>query len=282
MSHLRPHRAALRRAGLARRSGPGRRGGFTLVELLMALAISVVILTVTVTVFRQATGVYRQANAKMEAMLGARSALEIIAKDLQGAFLTPPGQRFVGLASPTGGGPGTDPNLMTVFVSTPVAAYAGTTQRSGSWIYYYLNGNALVRYDFPCDYANLPPAASDFTNIPGRTLAYGVTQFSLQYYDALAEVTGDSDLDGLIDEDPVDGVDNDGDGLIDEDAVGAWVGRWDSTNTAAAYQHQYRRLPMAVQVVIQTVDRDGFLTQPGQTAFRESAVLEVGTEAPAQ
>jgi type II secretory pathway pseudopilin PulG len=246
-------------------------------ELLMALAISVVILTVTVTVFRQATGVYRQANAKMEAMLSARSALEIIAKDLQGAFLTPPGQRFVGLANPTGGGAGTDPASMTVFLSTPVAAYAGTAQRSGSWIYYYLNGNALVRYDFPCDYANLPAGTGDFTNIPGKTLAYGVTQFSLRYYDALAE--GDDDGDGQADEDPADGMDNDADLRVDEDPA-PWVPTWNST--ASANPHQYRRLPTAVQVVIQTVDRDGFLTRPGQTAFRESAVLEVGTEAPAQ
>jgi len=40
---------------------------------------------------------------------------------------------------------------------------------------------------------------------------------------AIEYFTLDNDTDGLIDEDPIDGIDNDGDGLIDEDPVDFWV-----------------------------------------------------------
>ncbi|MDD5646948.1 MAG: hypothetical protein PHW86_07245, partial [Candidatus Bipolaricaulis sp.] len=40
---------------------------------------------------------------------------------------------------------------------------------------------------------------------------------------AIEYTTLDNDTDGLIDEDPIDGLDNDGDGLIDEDPVDFWV-----------------------------------------------------------
>ena len=39
----------------------------------------------------------------------------------------------------------------------------------------------------------------------------------------LAYFTLDNDVDGLTDEDPIDGVDNDGDGLLDEDPIDYWI-----------------------------------------------------------
>jgi hypothetical protein len=253
-------------------------------ELLMALAIGIVITGITVVVFRQAAGVYSLANAKLDAMMGTRTALDIIEKDLQGAFLPPDGNYFGGNAQ------------MFTVCTTPVSSYAGSTLSPGAVVRYYVYTDQratrmLVRYDFlagtdpgglPAPDTGPPPPspAAPFDNPDSRALVYGLTQFTVEYYDSLADPSWDSDGDGRVDEDPTDNIDNDGDGLIDEDGPGGWVGRWNSMQ--AGNLHQYRRLPSAVRIVMDTVDSRGYLLRSDQTPFRVSRIFEVGTQAPGQ
>jgi len=216
----------------------------------MALAIGIVITGITVVVFRQAAGVYSLANAKLDAMMGTRTALDIIEKDLQGAFLDPSGNLFLA-AGPTTTPTATSPLLL---YATPMAAYDTSVPPAvpapGARIYYFLQGNSLVRYDFPGNTLPsgdfLDPAAFD-----AKALVYGVRTFTVQYYNPL-----------LLPASP-------------------WTNQWVS-NDATNFPGQYRRLPSAVRIVMETVDSRGYLLRSDQTPFRVSRIFEVGTQAPGQ
>jgi prepilin-type N-terminal cleavage/methylation domain-containing protein len=266
----------------------GRRAGFTLTELLMALGIGTIIMFVTASVFSQAWGVFRQADAKMEALLGPRAALDIVEKDLAGAFLAP---TYLGPQDPAFYCTTTDPTMTDPLVlsTTPVAPYGSpfdvppdSSVHSGSRVYYFLQddgarpGSALVRFDYPGDHGVPDDISSDW---PSKVLLYGVTQFSVQFYDPYAELGLDSDGDSGWDD--ADGADSDSDGLVDEDPPDPWVDYWDSWQYSNS-PHQYRRLPAAVRVRLTVIDREGFLGRPDQNPVRVQRIVEVGTRAPAQ
>ena len=77
------------------RNKPGRAGGFTLVELLASMALLALIAVMVFTIFNQATKVWQKAGARSEQYIAARTTLEQIAREIQGATLI--GQnRFAG------------------------------------------------------------------------------------------------------------------------------------------------------------------------------------------
>jgi prepilin-type N-terminal cleavage/methylation domain-containing protein len=72
---------------------------FTLVEMLVAVALGVIILAVAVTAFQQGGAVSRVSHAKTEAVHNARVALQMLERDLEQAYLEPTGEKFVGIDS---------------------------------------------------------------------------------------------------------------------------------------------------------------------------------------
>jgi len=76
------------RANRVRRPAARPTAGFTLIELMTAIAISGAILGAALGTFRMATHIYRRAEARREALESCRSALELIRRDLTGAFLS--------------------------------------------------------------------------------------------------------------------------------------------------------------------------------------------------
>lgn len=62
--------------------------GFTLIELITAVTISGFILTAALGTFRMATQIHRRGEARREATENCRGALDLISRDLTGAFLS--------------------------------------------------------------------------------------------------------------------------------------------------------------------------------------------------
>ncbi len=65
-----------------------RKRGFTLIEMLVALALGMIIIGITVAVFSQASRLFRLSQAKIRALNNAQAALTFIEADLTGAFIS--------------------------------------------------------------------------------------------------------------------------------------------------------------------------------------------------
>ncbi|MBI4590900.1 MAG: prepilin-type N-terminal cleavage/methylation domain-containing protein [Candidatus Rokubacteria bacterium] len=84
---------------MRRRWGGSR--GFTLPELLVALAIVGMVLAAVTVLLEQGHKVYRAGAAKGEAQQSARVAVERLARELRAAGVNPTGARFSALLNPT-------------------------------------------------------------------------------------------------------------------------------------------------------------------------------------
>ena len=73
------------------------RRAFTLVEMMVALALTLIVGLVTMTAFQQGSELFSAAEARTEACNNARTAMRFLEQDLAGAFLRPDGAQFVGL-----------------------------------------------------------------------------------------------------------------------------------------------------------------------------------------
>jgi type II secretion system protein J len=218
---------------------------FTLVEMLVAVALGVIILAVAVTAFQQGGAVSRVSHAKTEAVHNARVALQMLERDLEQAYLEPTGEKFVGIDSvwTWDGKNYHDDELILLSLSEQGGTSPGTP------VIYSLNSNltgikTLQREDLPClarsywDESASPPDWSD-----GSSVGDGVRSFNVRYY-------------------------YDGD----------WYDRWDSTDPDGAdgsSPEQYRRLPEVVEVTIEVIDSDGVLAKEDQNAVQIRRLIEL-------
>ena len=276
----------------------GRRGGFTLTELLVALGLAIIIILITVTAFQQGAGVFSRGEATTRAMNNARAALRFLQQDLEGAFLQPDGDVFRGTPSWCG------------FVTTPTYAYrynttsGQTEERSGVMVYYYLDPAPdqpqyvynFYRYDFPFNYdAASPnplwwnfnpksPPAGDYPSQQVKQICFGVL--------ATADDNGDTYPDpNLYIDDNYDRIETRFKYIYNGQTQPYWNSRQQSGDTrnldgtTTQRPWQYRRLPDAVVVELFVTDKDGLL-DPRQTEganpFSVKRVIPVGTVATAQ
>ena len=222
------------------------RAAFTLLEVTLALGMSMIIMFVAAYSVKQTGSVVGQCNALLEVFTTGRTAMDMMERDLTGAFLDPNGNLFRGTDHPSVA------NKLVLW-STPTAAHDSAGQPlAGSYIYYYVDdANALVRYDVPVD-----SPVTAFPNADRKTLMYGVKELRVEYYDRLVDPS--------------------------EPNANPWVVSWDSQSAIAAAPHQHRRLPELVRIVLVLVDRQGFLARRDQNPMRMERIIEVGTEAPPQ
>lgn len=75
--------------------------GFTLAELLVAVAVVGMVLVSLGTLLQRGHQAYQAGAAQIEAQQSARAALERLARELRGAGLDPRGASFPALANPT-------------------------------------------------------------------------------------------------------------------------------------------------------------------------------------
>lgn len=225
------------------------RGAFTLVEMLVAVALGVIILAVVVTAFTQGSEVTTVAHAQTEAMHNARVAMNLLEQDLESAYLEPDGYRFDGNAS---GG-----QMVLEFLTTSATVGAGN-QRVQYSVESRPIGGAGQQVDCLMRKSTQAQLRSGSWSTEAN-MGQVVLQFSARFY-----CSGfDDDGDGQIDEDPIGDVDGDGnddddsDGTVDEDGV--WYENWDSQSSDNV---QNRRIPQVVEVTLDVVDTEGVLERP--------------------
>ena len=269
----------------------GRRGGFTLTELMVALGLGIIIIIITVTAFQQGAGVFSRGEATTRAMNNARAALRFLEKDLEGAFLQPDGAIFFG-----------DPSRIS-FLTTTIYAYGrdqstgDLEERSGALVYYFPRRSPeqppyvydLYRYDETYDHTTNPPA--DWWDWRNWTWSNLNIQVKKLCFGVLAPPDG-SDSDEFPD---LGGYDDGQHDRIETRFRYIYNGRtqpgWLSTNINGYQQDgtqrpwQYRRLPDAVVVELYVADEDGLLDPrrtEGANPFNVKRVIPVGTVATAQ
>jgi type II secretory pathway pseudopilin PulG len=251
------------------------RRAFTLIELILAMGITLMVMFVAAYAISTTSGVASRADARMEVLTTGRTGLELLSADVAGAQLDSEGYIFQledgsyvedGVAYPSD---------RLVLTCTPSEAFVdldgdGTLEQSQTVrVYYFQEDTALVRYDLPADSALDLTDPNHQATVPRKALLYGVVSFSVQAYDGNAPVGETAWLNTW---DSIYDTDDDG----DSDDIKA-------DSPTATQVRQFRRLPQFVRVTIEVQDTDGYMEiREDDATFELVRLLEVGTAAPAQ
>lgn len=169
-------RARLRRADTA----CGREGGFTLIEMLVTIALLVIILYLLAATFRAASIAFHSTRLTVGAHQNARSAMDLLHDDLVGARLVRLGNGVQLLFEGADGGANSDTLTFTTTAfqsarSDPAAAQP--TMAQIVQVQYYVDGTRLMkRVDWDGD---LSTDAYDAAEVAG----FDVTRFDVRYLD---------------------------------------------------------------------------------------------------
>jgi len=243
------------------------RAGFTLVELMVAVALATIILAIAVTVFAQGSRVAALMHARSEAMHNAWVALEMLEKDLQAACINPDGSIFLAVYDTSRGGVDNDRDgavdeagettndfsLTRQGVEFLTTHDMPTAEGTAHVLYYVVvqgttpggtDVGRLIRYVEPCGSAAVSQfigaglAGGDSEDV--QAVASGLTQFRLRYF-----------CDGQW-FDPTEGEGE------------AWYSLrlngygWDDTD-GTDDDLQFRRMPRVIEVTLTVVDSDWLL-----------------------
>lgn len=107
-----------------------RRLAFTLVEMIASLGIFVAIVAILAMVLTQASRAWRVANQQMQTAQAARTALDLLDRDLQGLFV--------------------NNQYSSTFAPTSLSFFTSVPSPSGAWdicrVRYSVDSNRLVRF----------------------------------------------------------------------------------------------------------------------------------------
>jgi prepilin-type N-terminal cleavage/methylation domain-containing protein len=178
--------------------GPGHQAGFTLLELLICLALAAVIILGLSDILTTSLATRRIVHAENDLALQAEFAMDRIHRMVHGSSL---------LLIPLGENPATAwsesvRDVLAVTLDPAIDLDNDSTPDADNF------GDGLIDEDLPSDNTN--DGAPGIINIDDNN--DGVADNS-----AATEEDDDNDEDGLDSEDPFDGLDNDNDGSIDED-----------------------------------------------------------------
>ncbi len=231
----------------ARRTPPLLCSHFTLIELLAALALAIIIAGAAMTAFTQTISVGSLANARIDALHNARSAMTTIENDLKAAYIGPKGELFLGNNPEDEGAveaalDALDEDVHSFLRLRSVSGQGG------------VNGPARVAYYWWTEngdpeqstlFRSAKPVNSDETPVPESesddVIAFNVIDLRVRFYSEHQD-HDDPDI-------------------------------WDSFNDSDSYQ--YRRLPLSVEVVISTVDDKGILLRQENEPVRIRRVIEL-------
>lgn len=222
---------------ISRTHGPAARG-FTLVELLVAVALGVIVLSIVAVVFGQTTTVFNDATARIEALQNGRVALDLIQQDLEAAVIDPAGRQFIGV-----------PNGTSLGLTAATPALWFTTMNAGDGggkVLYYLQ-DAPTGTTFSPDAKWLMRAADtttisalESTDIPlttdGIMIAYGIKSLEISY---LGSITAGPNV------------------------YPRWFTDWNAV-TGLVTEGKRLHLPQAVRIRLEVIDRKGRLAKSGK------------------
>ncbi len=140
------------------------RRAFTLIEMMVAIALAAIIVTVVATAFATGTRIQKQSSAKIEASRSANAVLDILLEDIR----TIPAQPVLFISDTEG----LDLVFTTMTTFGVPDGVPGTALKVG---YYVTEANELMR-------VSIPAGDSIYTADDTDKLVYGMTQFELRYY----------------------------------------------------------------------------------------------------
>jgi type II secretion system protein J len=151
-----------------------RERGFTLIEVLLAVAILAVVVTMVYAAFERTATLGDQIEAAAEPYRTARLALARISDEVMSTFAlkNDPGARFVGEDGLTPDGQDAD---MLSFTSRSRAVPEGLPASDENAVAYRLEGDRLIHTEV------LNPLGSGSGNIQSLPLAEGLAGFKLRY-----------------------------------------------------------------------------------------------------
>jgi len=263
-----------------------RRTGFTLMEMMVAVALGLIIMTVVLMVFSQAIALFRRTHATVEAIHGAQIAVNFLEGDIQSAAAETGNVVFIGVQDTAASGAGIDndndgvfdedgaigpDNDCTDFVNTAGSERHGLELVSmslyalddtgqpvpGEHVVYYLtrdrlteNGHEMGRLIRVRQVRDSNPVTPWLT---GATLGVGL---QIQEQQTLADSVLQFRLRYFKD--------------------GTWYDTWDSV--AAGFQNS--RLPDVVEVTLTVADSNGYLDSRQQSPFVIRRLIPVGATEP--
>jgi prepilin-type N-terminal cleavage/methylation domain-containing protein len=229
---------------------------FTLIEMLVALALGVIILAVAVTAFQQGGAISKVSHAKTEAVHNARVALQMLERDLEQAYIEPTGEKFVGthgyfdwnddgVFDDDGDGYNDDDGDVLTLYSLSEQGEGAPGDPITYQLTYITDIKTSQGYELP--YLERDDGFSNFS------VGDGVRSFNVRYYY------------------------DDGNSATDD-----WYNEWNSTDPDGADgisgnddDLQYRRLPQIVEVTIEVIDSDGVLAKKDQNPVQIRRLIEL-------
>ena len=193
------------------------KSAFTLIELIVAIALASILILVTAMIFKQASSAFSQSDARSEVYQNVRAAFDIIKRDVSGATLNTRYELFqafnnVSAASYSTIGAKEGSDIITLLSSTPNLA-----DKPVALITYFLNtDNILNKAEITgTSTLNASIAGFDPDSATGYKLGFNVSTLQFRY----------------------------------QDTDGTWVDTWE-TGTNTSYQY----LPDAVEVEMTVSD----------------------------
>lgn len=200
-------RSGDRRTGvprLPRRWGGDARGAFTMVEMLVMLALLLVVGSLALVTFQVAANSRRQALARIDVAEKARGSLEAMSQEISAAFLNPVSL----IPYPEGQGfPGTFEDIQSIGVDEDRDGLVDEEELSFIGINSFRR-NRKGRY-----------IGDDLDNDGDGSGADVVTVGNLLMAKGAVDSNSDGFPDNGIDEEQYNGIDDDGDGMVDEDII---------------------------------------------------------------
>ena len=154
------------------------KSAFTLIELIVAIALASILILVTAMIFKQASSAFSQSDARSEVYQNVRAAFDIIKRDISGATLNTNREWFNG-----------DLNTIEFLSST-----SNDNDQPITLIKYFLNGTTLNKSE-NTDTTFLNLSISSFgTATSTGILGLNVSTLQFRYYDkgAVGQKWGDT------------------------------------------------------------------------------------------
>ena len=190
---------------------------FTLIELVVAIALASILILVTAMIFKQASSAFSQSDARSEVYQNVRAAFDIIKRDISGATLNTRYELFqafndVSAASYSTIGAKEGSDIITLLSSTP-----NLEDKPVALITYYLKTDNVLYKLENTGTSTLNSAISSLpdTGTTYKELGFNVSTLQFRY----------------------------------QDTDGGWVDTWE-TGTSTSYQY----LPNAVEVEMTVSD----------------------------
>jgi prepilin-type N-terminal cleavage/methylation domain-containing protein len=132
--------------------------GFTLVEMMVAVALMTLIVAVAATVFKETSEIFRITNARVEIYQNGRAILDRMESEIRSAFIDRDGKYFYGISNGApGGAPGDRLGETDTLLLNTSAEYFddnGDVYRAHT-AYYYVDNNKVFKKFISKDVNNL-------------------------------------------------------------------------------------------------------------------------------